>query len=1014
MAMMGRAKRKADYFKLSLPEAIKQCAKREVSFSELTWDERTEVLVFIKSHHIDLRIFGEKGYDVLSKRFFAVEFLLDKDELGGPEATDETKTFETFIEFFEYVRGDIYENSCFYGYEFSQKEIRDYSIKLERLNFCSLVKETIEDYSFESIAEAERKNQKAYVETKTNVVEWFRRLKPISTLEELEAKSKDFTERFGPAFSSNVFFSLLLKRDKELTKEAAIEYVCKYDIYSGLSFDDILLTYGKEAAQLVIENFVGGLSLQTQKKRKRRFAQSLAAYISGTCSLWRRVGFNQDQQLYYVFDKYVGDDIWPITFSQYFHEFSELKTYVNGDLSDADLSNTSLSLDELDDCTISARTKLPLPQSYSSYEVEKGCTGSRFWVTQRWFDGKGRVIRKQYHSFDWFFDFVHFLSGDLSDADFLLCEGVENLTGVNGLNLNGIKVRSEAAKTLGLPLNLLPKDSFKTKSFEVIEENESKTEGVFIINRPADNDYSTKASYVSDIHLVHRFLAHGCKTKEDELYVVRSIARSLASAATDINLIAGDTSSDFRFFKSFVWRLASYQPDGDFFFTLGNHELWGFRGETLSEIIQKYAVTINEAGEGRFHLVQNNIFYLDAIKGPWKEISEEELSKTSAEEIRAKMRKARVVIFGGLGFAGMNQEVNANNGIYMGVLDREEEIYESSKFFSLYRKVISALADKNLIILTHMPIEGWGGSDLRQERGVVYVSGHDHRNVYFDDGVKRIYADNQIGYKRKGVAFKQISINQNYDWFSDYKDGIFEITKEDYANFYRGINEPINFNWEFEKLYMVKHDGAYMFLMQTPKGTLLILNGGAIKGACGHTPEYFYEHLANYSKSVRLFLSKYDQFQKQVSNEVKRFGGDGRIHGSIIDIDFNNHLYLNPLDGSITPYYALSIVDKYVFDNVPSLLKTECPSLFENYERLIGHQSNCKTLVTYNGNFRITKRKKYVESTEMYRVSRLLKGLQFTTKYNIVRLWNDAIVSEISEENGRLAVAGIINSLPMK
>lgn len=1012
--MIWRKKRKVDYSKLSLPEVIEHKTKRVASFSELDCEERVEVLTFIKSHHIDLKVFGERGYDVLLKKFFVIEFSLCEDEPQDPDVVKETKTFGTFKDFHEYVHGDIYEHSCFFGYEFSQKEISYYRIDPKRLNFDSLINATIEDYSFESIIEAGNEKRKARAEILNNVVQWFGRLRPISTLRNLEIKSEEFAKRFGLSYSSRVFFSFLLSRDKEFMKKVAIEYACEHDIHSGLSFDDILLTYGKEAAQFVVENFDGGLSLQTQKKRKRRFAKSLAEYVDGTCVLQRRLGFDNGQQLYYVHDEYVGRQAYPIASSRYFYRFSELKAHVNGDLSDADLSKARLSPDELNDCTISAGTKLPLPESYSSYEVKKGCAGSRFWVTQRWLDEEGNIVRVKHHDFDWFFDFVHFLSGDLSDADFLFCEGAENLASINGLKLNGIKTRSEVAEKLSLPLNLLPNDRFETRSFRVTEEYEAKTEEAYLNKRPVDDNYLTKVSYVSDIHLMHRFQVQRCKTKEDVIFVVRSTSSALAKGATDVNLIAGDTSSDFKIFELFVRNLASDHPAGNFFFTLGNHELWGLRGETLPQIIQKYAVPINEVGEGKFHLVQNNIFYLEAMWEPWKEITEEELTRFSADELRAKTRQARIVIFGGLGFAGMNDEFNANDGIYMDVLNRNDEIGESKKFLGLYQKVVSALRGKNLIVLTHMPMKDWGGSDLRPERGVVYVSGHDHRNHYFDDGESRVYADNQIGYKRKSVAFKQIPIDRNYDWFADYRDGVFEIDKEDYVAFYWGINEPISFNWEFEKLYMVKRDGAYMFLMQTPKGTLLILNGGAIKGAGGHTPEYFYEHLANYSKSVRLFLSKYDQFQKQVSNEVKRFGGDGRIHGSIIDIDFNNHLYLNPLDGSITPYYALSIVDKYVFDNVPSLLKTECPSLFENYERLIGHQSNCKTLVTYNGNFRITKRKKYVESTEMYRVSRLLKGLQFTTKYNIVRLWNDAIVSEISEENGRLAVAGIINSLPMK
>ena len=131
------------------------------------------------------------------------------------------------------------------------------------------------------------------------------------------------------------------------------------------------------------------------------------------------------------------------------------------------------------------------------------------------------------------------------------------------------------------------------------------------------------------------------------------------------------------------------------------------------------------------HLIQNNIFYAD---GEWKEITEEELSRISLDDLRAKMRSARVIIFGGVGFAGMNNEFNADNGIYMDVLDREEEYAESAKFLALYEKVTSALKGKNLIVFTHMPMRDWGGEDMHAKEGVVYVNGHSHRNFFFDDG----------------------------------------------------------------------------------------------------------------------------------------------------------------------------------------------------------------------------------------------------------------------------------------
>ena len=60
-------------------------------------------------------------------------------------------------------------------------------------------------------------------------------------------------------------------------------------------------------------------------------------------------------------------------------------------------------------------------------------------------------------------------------------------------------------------------------------------------------------------------------------------------------------------------------------------------------------------------------------------------------------------------------------------------------------------------------------------------------------------------------------------------------------------------------------------------------------------------------------------------------------------------------------------------------------------------------------NFNITDEKTEVEDTGMYRVSRIIKSLQYTTKYSVVRRWDDSFTCNISKENGKLIVGEIIN-----
>lgn len=1002
--MAKKEKQKQDYSHLSLAEVIDKQIGHDASFLELDRDQQRRVLDFIKTHRIKIKVFGYKWYDILSNKFVAIEYLPNDELLSNFQNRRE---FDSFGDLFQYIGGDIYQNSCFYGYTFSEEEIRDFSIDVQSINFVSILNETIDACSYESIYDAKREEGKESLKKAKAIAKWFKKLGTITTYDELEAKYLEFTKKFVSFDAEHAFFSILLRKDKKSIKRALMKFVCTHDIYYGATFDSILLAYGRDAALHIIDHFKGGSSLMANKKRIKRFKDILAGYDSGTFVLRRVLGYRESLGLYYVEDRYSNDVNHSLASQEFFCDFDEFVSFVKGDLSDANLSEAPLSQEDIKKYKINENTKLPLPRNYANYRVKKWFDGEVFLVSQKWTDASDVIIVERKQSFIRFCDFVHFLKGDLSNTDLILCDGIENIGGLTGLKLDGIKTRSEAAEKLGLALKPIKKNRFTSKDFELTYKNEIETADNFLIERPEDEDYSGRVSYISDIHILHRLDAYKCKTPEDAAYVVRKIAKALCDQATSVNLIAGDTASGFNTFEFFVNNLAAYRTSGDFFFTLGNHELWGFSGENLVSVVDRYKSLLAEKGQGRMHLVQNNLFYSDS--GLLKEINEEELSQIEPNELRARLRSAKIIIFGGMGFAGMNEVFNADAGIYLSALSREEEIVESAKFLALYEKVTTALKGKNLIVLTHMPMRDWGGADMHAKEGVVYVNGHSHRSFFYDDGKKRIYADNQIGYTGKNLSFKRISVDFDYDWFADYEDGIYEITKTDYEKFYRGIGEQLTFNREFAKLFMIKREETYMFFMQTQKGTLLILNGGSIRKAGKHSLEYFYENMVKYAMSVKMFLADYDEFQKQVSREVKRFGGDGKIHGSIVDIDFFDHLYLNPLDGTITPYFAYSMVEKYVYDNLPSLLKYECPKLFANYRKLIGKQDDEYGLVLYDENLPISRHKEYVASTEMYRISRILKGLQFTTKYNIVRLWNDAIAANASKENGKSIVLGIID-----
>ncbi len=991
--------KRIDYSKLSLADVIESVTGNCSSFFELDRFGKSSVLSFISQHELNFRIFESIWFDVLTGAFHVAEYSLQKRDLL------DTRDFGSFRELYEYVGGRIYERSCFYGYAFADEEIKEFNLDVEKLKSESLIDYDIDSYTFEKLISLRKEKEQERIEASKGMKKWIDKCKPAATAEALAKQVRQFSLRFGP-WKESVLCSLLLMKHSKAMRAAVIDYVCSNDVYCGISFADVLFLYGEKAGRYVIDHFHGAPSKYTHRQRINLFENMLEAYAKKSLKVTRRIGFDENFQLYYCKDNYETERGWDSARAFYFEVLNEFVSFVKGDLRGGDFSKAPEDPRAFKKCIIDEATRLPLPSDYSQYRLIKEYGGGLFVCKQEWLDENGTLVLEDKHSFSHFFDFAHFLKGDLRNADLLMCDSLERIAGMPGLCWDGAKVRGAAAKKLGLPFEATQRSFNEPKSFEATRKNELATKNYYLIQRPADEPSFRGVSYITDIHLLHRFEAFGCETKEDDEYVLRSIALSVKSHSTSVNLIGGDTSSDPAVFRSFVKTLGGIKGASDYFFTLGNHELWMFPDLSLNDIYDYYRKELSAQG---MHLVQNNIYYLESPL--FHEITEQELENIDQKELRNKLRAAELIIFGGLGFSGENQEFNAKNGIYAFALTREEEIKESEKFYRLYRKVVEALHGKSVIVFTHMPFEDWS-KDRTREKGFIYVSGHNHNNYYRDDGETRIYEDNQIGYEGNEVSMKQIETELGYDWFADYPDGIHEITDSDYYSFYRGIGEYISFGRQYEKLYVVKRENTYMFLMRSLKGSLLVLNGGAVKKAGDHPLEYFYENIAKYAASIKQFLAGYNARILQVAEEVKRIGGAGTIHGCIVDIDFLNHIYLNPIDGTLTPYFAYSMVDKTVYENIPSLLNARLPKLLKNLREQVAPTGGSRQLTVIDPQVPISNKTVYVTDTSMYRASRIMKALQFTSRYSVIRVWNDDIVSLETENGGRLIVSDIMGLNP--
>ena len=223
------------------------------------------------------------------------------------------------------------------------------------------------------------------------------------------------------------------------------------------------------------------------------------------------------------------------------------------------------------------------------------------------------------------------------------------------------------------------------------------------------------------------------------------------------------------------------------------------------------------------------------------------------------------------------------------------------------------------------------------------------------------------------------------DIFIDRPDGIYTITADEYRAFYflKGMKMQSKMT---DDIIMLKRGGFYCFLVDDIRHGLRFLDGGMRRKA-NHDVQYYYDNMTRYAELACRVLSEYNGRLKTIASEVKAIGGSGRIHGCIVDIDFLNHLYVNPLDGQVTPYFARDIVDKTVYPSVSGLLQERCPEMYPRYLSLTDGGS-CNQLMRMESDDGPIK----YYGTEIYRVSKKIYKFQRMEEYMVIRVWDDSIL----------------------
>ncbi len=293
----------------------------------------------------------------------------------------------------------------------------------------------------------------------------------------------------------------------------------------------------------------------------------------------------------------------------------------------------------------------------------------------------------------------------------------------------------------------------------------------------------------------------------------------------------------------------------------------------------------------------------------------------------------------------------------------------------------------------------------------------------------------------------------------NYEDGIHDISIDDYWSYYSTIAEVMGkptFRWT-ECIKFLKNQGFYMFISISPQNKLSVLKGGAYK-RLRHSIDYYYERMPEYGN---LILNKFSDYWKaiyRISEQIKTISPDksvvkmhqfkefveqyhnwqlpalpfdewyktygeslqfdGRVHGCIVDFTYTDHAFLNPFDGTIAAYSAPTPDEKYVFDNVASLISTKRPDMLEGYRKLSEDKSNILSLTAGNAESthalitvdrnvmmriiqkgiigseddEISEKITLVLDREMYKISSIFIELQRIYDHHLIVVWHDFLL----------------------
>ena len=423
-----------------------------------------------------------------------------------------------------------------------------------------------------------------------------------------------------------------------------------------------------------------------------------------------------------------------------------------------------------------------------------------------------------------------------------------------------------------------------------------------------DDLFCFNANYISDLHLTQHMKLYSSVDEMltdvvDQLCYSRRVELRFTSVMhNQFFIFAGDIADDAElvvlFFERFMNKLDFvFHYDNVCIFVLGNHDYIGF--DSVDEAVRYYKKRLEPLGVTVLHneaVVFHN-------------------HRSNYGQVRPEFDKL-FVIYGGTGFAKYNPEYNASNLVCCNGFNRDIEIEETDLFEAGYAEALAEARKLKapLICVSHYE---YSACLSRTDEDVTYVHGHIHdEHCIFEERLV-VWANRQVGYESDDFSFGYMFVGLYPNPYGSLPDGCYPTTVDDYRAFCqycRGFCFNIRFTGlekrcKTDILYVVKSHGYYgFFLLSTLRSgckAIYILNGGTLRRI--YDVETIEQVVGLFDEMVQTYLRGFGRLfslQKDISEALIRLGFYGKIHGLIVDIDFENHVAVNPFDGSLTWYYS--------------------------------------------------------------------------------------------------------------